>query len=191
MSSFRTLDTRSVRWRPVQGSGLEHLTVRCGNGAIMARGVVIGARGGTPYGVSYTIVCDSDWRVRVLDLETTDDRRLHLSSDGGGHWSDHGGQSLPAFDGCIDIDLAGTPFTNTLPIRRLDLDIHHDAVTLSMVYVPFDTFSPVIDGQSYRCLQPGRRFRYQALDRSFAADLSVDDDGLVIDYPTLFERVES
>jgi uncharacterized protein len=40
-------------------------------------------------------------------------------------------------------------------------------------------------------LQPGRLFRYQALDRSFAADLSVDEDGLVIDYPTLFERVES
>jgi hypothetical protein len=44
---------------------------------------------------------------------------------------------------------------------------------------------------NYRCLQPGRLFRYQALDRSFAADLSVDEDGLVIDYPTLFERVES
>jgi hypothetical protein len=78
-----------------------------------------------------------------------------------------------------------------LPIRRLDLDAGSDPVTLSMVYVPFDTFSPTIDSQCYRCLQPGRRYRYQALDRSFAADLSVDSDGLVIDYPTLFERVES
>jgi hypothetical protein len=191
MSSFRALDTRSVRWRPAQGGGLEHLTIRSVNGAIVARSVVIGARGGAPYGVSYTIVCDSDWRVRVLDLKTTDDRRLHLSSDGSGHWSDHDGQSLPVFDGCIDIDLAGTPFTNTLPIRRLDLDTDRGDVKLSMVYVPFDTFSPKIDGQCYRCLQSGRLFRYQALDRSFATDLSVDDDGLVIDYPTLFERVES
>jgi hypothetical protein len=191
MSSFRTLDTRSVRWRSLAGGGLEHLTVGPRNGAIGARGVVIGARGGTPYGVSYTIVCDSGWRVRTLDLETTDDRRLHLASDGDGHWSDQGGQPLPVFDGCVDVDLAGTPFTNTLPIRRLDLDIHHAGVTLSMVYVPFDTFSPKIDHQCYRCLQRGRLYRYQAVDRSFAADLSVDDDGLVIDYPTLFERVES
>ena len=44
---------------------------------------------------------------------------------------------------------------------------------------------------NYRCLQPRRLFRYQALDRSSVADLSVDEDGLVIDYPTLFERVES
>jgi hypothetical protein len=191
MSSFRTLAARSVRWRPVQGGGLEHLTVRPVNGAIVARGVIIGARGGAPYGVHYTIVCDSNWVVRSLGLETTDDRRLHLSSDGGGHWRDHDGRSLPDFDGCIDVDLAGTPFTNTLPIRRLDLDVDRDAVTLTMVYVPFDTFSPKIDGQCYRCLQPGRLFRYQALDRSFTADLSVDDDGLVFDYPTLFERVES
>ncbi len=187
---FRTLDSRSVRWRPVGGGGLEHLTVRAVNGSIVARSAVIGARGGTPYGVSYTIVCDSDWLVRSLELTTTDDRRLQLSSDGAGHWSDHGGRPLPQFDGCLDIDLAGTPFTNTLPVRRLDLDVGGDPAALSMVYVPFDTFAPKLDGQSYRCLQPGRLYRYQALDRSFAANLSVDDDGLVIDYPTLFERVE-
>jgi uncharacterized protein len=189
--SFRTLVTRSVRWRPVAGGGLEHLTARHVNGSIVARSVVIGARGGAPYGVSYTIVCDTGWRVRSLDLTTTDNRRLQLTSDGAGHWSGDGGQPLPQFDGCIDVDLAGTPFTNTLPIRRLDLEVGSDAVALSMVYVPFDTLSPKIDGQSYRCLQPGRLYRYQALDRSFAADLSVDGDGLVIDYPTLFERVES
>jgi hypothetical protein len=189
--SFRALDTRSVRWRPVGDDGIEHLTIRSVNGAIVARGVVVGARGGTPYGVSYTIVCDADWRVRSLALETTDDRRLRLSSDGGGHWSDHDGRSLPQFDGCLDVDLAGTPFTNTLPIGRLDLGVDRQAVTLSMVYVPFDTFAPTLDGQCYRCLQRGRLYRYQALDRSFAADLTVDDDGLVIDYPTLFERAPS
>ena len=188
--SFRTLDSRSVRWRPAQGGGLEHLTVRPENGTIVARSTVIGARGGTPYGVSYTIVCDTGWRVRSLALATTDDRRLQLSSDGNGHWSDQGGRALPQFDGCIDVDLAGTPFTNTLPIRRLDLGAGREPVSMFMVYVPFDTFAPTIDGQSYRCLQPGRLYRYQALDRSFSADLSVDGDGLVIDYPTLFERVE-
>jgi hypothetical protein len=189
--SFRMLDARTVRWRPAQGGGLEHLTVRLENGTIVARSTVIGARGGTPYGVSYTIVCDAGWGVRSLALATTDDRRLHLSSDGIGHWSDQDGRRLPQFDGCMDVDLAGTPFTNTLPIRRLDLGVGREPVSMFMVYVPFDTFAPMIDGQSYRCLQPGRLYRYQALDCSFSADLSVDGDGLVIDYPTLFERVES
>jgi hypothetical protein len=59
-----------------------------------------------------------------------------------------------------------------------------------MAYIPFDTFRPTIDEQRYRCLDPGRLYRYEAVDRSFAADLSVDEDGLVTDYPGLFTRLE-
>jgi hypothetical protein len=58
-----------------------------------------------------------------------------------------------------------------------------------MVYIPFSTFAPTIDEQRYRCLEAGRLYRYEAVDRSFAADLTVDEDGLVVDYPGLFHRV--
>ena len=51
-----------------------------------------------------------------------------------------------------------------------------------MLYVPFQTFEPTVDEQRYRCQRPGL-YRYEAVDGSFAADLSVDEDGLVIDYP--------
>jgi hypothetical protein len=57
-----------------------------------------------------------------------------------------------------------------------------------MLYVPFATFEPAVDGQRYRCLKPGL-YRYEAVDRTFTANLTVDEDGLVIDYPTLFHRV--
>ena len=60
---------------------------------------------------------------------------------------------------------------------------------LRMVYVPFDTFEPIVDGQTYTCIEPGRRFLYEAADRSFSAELSIDGDGLVTDYPSLFERM--
>ena len=59
---------------------------------------------------------------------------------------------------------------------------------MTMLYVPFDSFAPVRDEQVYACLEPGRRFRYQAADRAFAAELTVDADGLVEDYPGLFSR---
>ena len=58
-----------------------------------------------------------------------------------------------------------------------------------MVYVPFDSFEPVVDRQRYTCLTPARLYRYQAADRTFTADLPVDEDGLVLDYPTLFKRL--
>ena len=90
---------------------------------------------------------------------------------------------------CIDIDLAGTPFTNTLPIRRLNLTRRSGTAKLRMLYVPFDSFEPTVDGQHYTCLEDGRLYRYQAEDGSFTADLPVDEDGLVLDYPTLFRRL--
>ncbi|KHJ54797.1 transcriptional regulator [Aureimonas altamirensis] len=179
-----------VRWRPLDGDGLEQLSLRpAAAGGITARGVVIGARGGKTYGVSYRIDCDAGWTIRRLGLAVTDGRRLALESDGNGNWRTADGTALPDLAGCIDVDLAGTPFTNTLPIRRLGLTPDHGTVELSMVYVPFDSFEPVVDGQRYTCLTPARLYRYQAADRTFTADLPVDEDGLVLDYPTLFKRL--
>ncbi|WP_077959778.1 putative glycolipid-binding domain-containing protein [Ensifer adhaerens] len=190
---FRALSSTTVRWRPLEGEGLEHLTltkIETTDGAVIrAVGVLIGSRGGTPYGVRYRIDCDDGWHVRKLMVDTTDGRSLHLRSDLPGQWLTARGLPLPEFDGCIDIDLAGTPFTNTLPIRRLKLDRQSGIARLKMLYVPFDTFEPVVDGQHYTCLDDFRLYRYEAEDRSFTADLPVDEDGLVIDYPTLFQRL--
>lgn len=190
---FRALSQTTVRWRPLEGEGLEHLTlmqIDTANGAVIrAVGVLIGNRGGTPYGVRYRIDCDAGWLVRKLVVDTTDGRSLHLRSDHPGQWATSGGTALPELDGCVDIDLAGTPFTNTLPIRRLGLTRQSGTARLKMLYVPFDTFEPVVDGQHYTCLDDFRLYRYEAEDRSFAADLPVDEDGLVIDYPTLFLRL--
>jgi uncharacterized protein len=187
--SFPSLSPRSVRWRPVDSIGLEHLSIRPEGDGILADSVLIGDRGGTPYGVRYRVACDRGWHVLSLDVDTTDGRSLHLKSDGTGTWRNQDGASLAAFDGCIDIDLAGSPFTNTLPIRRLDLQKGAAAVELRMLYVPFDTFEPIVDEQRYRCLKDDALYRYEAVDRTFAADLPVDRDGLVLDYPTLFERI--
>jgi hypothetical protein len=178
----------SVRWRPVSGAGLEHLTLAYDEHGARARSVVIGERGGRHYGVRYELACDAGWAVRRLDLATTDGVTVKLRSDGFGHWRDDGDAALPLFDGCIDVDLAGTPFTNTLPIRRLAWT-EGKPVELAMLYIPFDSFAPTIDRQRYTCLRQARLFRYEAVDGSFEAQLPIDEDGLVLDYPSLFERI--
>ena len=169
--------------------GLEHLDLAPEDGAIVADGVVIGSRGGVPYGTRYRLVCDAGWVTRRLDIAATDGRGLALRADGAGNWSDGDGRALPELDGAIDIDLAGSPFTNTPPIRRLARLAEGEAVEFRMAYIPFDTFRPTIDEQRYRCREPGRLYHYEAIDRSFAADLPVDEDGLVTDYPGLFTRL--
>ncbi len=180
----------SARWRPVGAEGLEHLDLRLDDDAIIADSVVIGNRGGIPYGLRYRLVCGVDWVTRSLDITATDGRSLHLRSDGEGEWTDGEGFPIAHLDGCIDVDLAGSPFTNTLPIRRAGLVGGGAAAEFRMAYIPFDTFKPAVDGQLYRCLEQDRLYRYEATDRSFSADLTVDEDGLVTDYPGLFTRVE-
>ncbi|MBC2886947.1 putative glycolipid-binding domain-containing protein [Ochrobactrum sp. CM-21-5] len=186
---FRTLLPTAARWRSLEGEGLEHLDLAPAEQSIRADGVIIGERSGTPYGVRYSLDCDRAWRVLHFLIETTSGHRLELKADGEGHWSTMGSVRLPEFDGCIDIDLAGTPFTNTLPVRRLGLTPEAGTVQLDMLYVPFDSFRPLRDSQRYTCLEEGKLYRYEAADRPFTAELPVDEDGLVTDYPTLFRRI--
>ncbi|WP_420961356.1 putative glycolipid-binding domain-containing protein [Brucella sp. IR073] len=188
---FRALPPKTVRWRSTEGEGLEHLVLTPLDGGIHADSVVIGERGGLPYGIRYRIYCDPNWTVRAFTIESMTGQHLALMSDGEGHWRTPAGEAQPQFDGCIDIDLSGTPFTNTLPIRRLSLTPQAGTAKLTMLYVPFDSFEPFRDGQHYTCLEQERLYRYETEDRSFTADLPVDEDGLVLDYPGLFERLKA
>lgn len=188
--SFPRPRRRTVRWRPAEGEGIEHLTIGPEGGDTVARGVIVGDRGGRAYGVDYTIVCGPDWAVRALDLGTTDGMALSLRADGLGAWTNHDGKPLADLAGAIDVDLAGSAFTSTLPIRRLWPDLGRRSAHLAMLRVPFDSFVPTRDGQVYTGLEGGRRFRYEAPGRGVAAELPVDEDGLVLDHPTLFRRVK-
>jgi hypothetical protein len=101
------------------------------------------------------------------------------------------GTHLPALDGCIDIDIWPTPFTNTFPIHRASLAVGARA-EFTMVYVDAGSGA----GIAYRAMRQGYTrlapalYRYENLDGSgFAAELPVDADGIVIDYQGLFRRL--
>jgi hypothetical protein len=82
--------------------------------------------------------------------------------------------------------LSGTPLTNTLPIRRLQ--VGGEGAVIEALYVPFDDFEPIRDLQRYICVEEGRLYRYEAVDGGFSAEIEVDDQGLVLSYPPLFAR---
>jgi hypothetical protein len=180
---------RSARWSSIDGRGLTHVSLKPDDDGIVIDGVAIGDREATRYGAYFRIVCDTNWATRRLAVDTTDGHRIRVASGGDGRWVDGKGTALPEFDGCIDVDLEGTPITNTLPIRRLNLEPGSAAVELRMLYVPFDTFRPLVDEQRYRCVSH-LHYRYEAVDGSFDAGITVDEDGLVVDYPPLFSRLD-
>jgi hypothetical protein len=180
---------RILRYAPVDGAGLEHLHVYGRPDTIRARGTLIGETGGKRFGLLYEITLDPDWTFRSVLFQRTDGVMKVISSDGKGNWVDMFDEPLPQLAGCIDIDIAGTPFTNTLPIRRHTHWVTGQPERFDMAWVPLDTLEPVRDGQIYTPLGEGR-WRYQAADGSFEAGITVDEDGFVLDYAGSFRRAE-
>jgi hypothetical protein len=119
------------------------------------------------------------------------EQMIRLESDGLGNWANEWGHSAPELKGCFDVDITATPFTNTLPIRRLRLAPGQSA-EIKVVYITIPEMQVRVEPQEYTCLETssaGGRFRFESLSDGFTAVITVDADGLVQDYPGLFKRV--
>ncbi len=183
----------NVLWQRVNAPGLEHLRLASVREGFVADGVLLTVLDGTPVRASYHIRCDTAWRVRRVDVTPGGEsaQTLTLQSDGEGHWINSAGEPLPALEGCIDVDIFPTPFTNTLPIRRLAL-APGDSAEITVAFVELPALSVQPAKQRYTCLETGRegaRYRFEGLESGFTAELRVDTDGLVRDYPGWFRRV--
>jgi hypothetical protein len=138
--------------------------------------------------LSYDVELDKSWWVHLFRVAAIDGRTLACVSLGPGKWRDERGKQLGHLAGCIDIDLSFSPFTNSLPVHRINFSTA-ETREFSMLWVPTETLNPIPDGQRYTCIKPGRCFRYEATDGSFKAEIEFDEFGLVQDYPGLFRRI--
>ena len=120
-----------------------------------------------------------------LELVGTKEK-IKLESDGHGNWSNDSG-IITKLHGAIDIDISATPFTNTLPIRRLKLRKKQSAEIL-VVYLTIPELSIDIDQQRYTCLSKNT-YLFEQTNRNFAREIEVDKNGLVVTYPGLFKRL--
>jgi uncharacterized protein len=167
---------------------VQQVTIEPEGDGLNATGVVVGEGDAGSYAGWFHLFIDADWRVTRFAVHHTAGTWLHLQAHGLGQWIDDRNQPLSEFDGCIDIDISATPFTNTLPVRRLSWQAGQSR-DLEMLYIPFETLKPRRDRQRYTCLQPSRLFRYEGLLDGFTAEITIDEDGLVVDYAGLFQRI--
>jgi uncharacterized protein len=178
-----------ARWQDWDARGIEHLVLREGAREIVAESVIVGSLDDSSFALRYRIRCDKSWRVRSAEIVAVgENRKVEISSDGKGNWSDASGKALPKLAGAIDIDLSVTPFTNTLPIRRLKLRAGQSAEIVT-VYILAPALTLATDPQRYTCIEPRRRYRYESLESDFTRDIEVDDHALVVTYPGLFRRL--
>jgi hypothetical protein len=183
---------REAMWSAWQGPGLGHLRLAVRESGVVADGLVLGVADGHPFRLSYEVRCDPYWRVRAARVGVPGEPpRVELLSDGEGNWTRPDGRAVTYFKGCEYVDISETPFTNTLPIRRLGL-APGESADIFVAYFDGTELQPWPEPQRYTCLEKGGGcglYRFESLDGGFTADLPVDSDDLVLDYPGLFRRI--
>ena len=183
---------REVMWRAWEEPGLGHLRLAVRDGGVIANGIVLGVAEGRPFRLAYEVRCDAYWRVRYARVGVPGESpKTELLSDGEGNWATSDGRAVAYLEGCGYVDISETPYTNTLPIRRLGL-APAESADVSVAYFDGYELQPWPEPQRYTRLDEGDgggMYRFVSLDGGLTADLAVDSDGLVVDYPRLFKRV--
>jgi hypothetical protein len=178
---------RSIVWEWCDRPGIEHLLLALDDDKSRADGIVVVGFEGTLLRLRYTVLCDAQWRFRraAISAESSgESRQRRIERSQHGEWTIDG-TARPDLAACTDIDIMGTPFTNTLPIRRLVL-APEQSVAISVVYVRIPDLDISVAMQDYT--RHGAGFRYRSLESGFTAELSVDADGIIIDYGTIWRR---
>ncbi len=177
----------NLLWTGLVHQSLEHCIVTAEDAGPEALSTIVGSHQGVAYTVDYHIKTNAGWQVLFADISCRlNDRTYALELKGDdGRWWINGGYA-PQFEGCIDIDIPLTPFTNTLPIRRLGLAAGEEQ-EIEVLYLDLleEQIRPV--RQRYRRLS-ATRYHYENVPNDFEADIRIDESGFVIDYPSLFIR---
>jgi hypothetical protein len=185
---------RGAAWRHIGArEGFETAFVRVYGSGYQFDGFTAAVEDREVWAVRYSITVDAAWRtrgVRMWRRNVAGERETTLDSDGEGRWVTDGSRAAQ-LDGCLDVDLETSACTNTLPVRRLGLQVGEsaevpavylraldlDVERLEQVYTRVDAHE---DGQCYD---------YEAPTFGFNARLTFDRAGLVLDYPGIAERV--
>ncbi len=180
---------RAVVWKSLLIDGTDYCGLWHTAEGWMLKGTVVGVlKDQRPMLANYEIHCDENWlthRVQVERAIGSDIKNLSLSVESRGLWRSSG-QELREVAGCDDVDLAATPATNTLAIRRLNLQIgSSESIIAAWVKFPELTVQPL--SQRYTRLAQNT-YRY-ASNTGFSAEIVVDDLGLVTSYPGGWERI--
>jgi hypothetical protein len=141
---------------------------------------------------TFSVVVGGDWvtrRVEAMAVSAAGESRRVLEA-GDGRWTVDGA-ARPDLDGCVDVDIAATPLTNTFPIRRLAHLAVGEQATSGVAWVDVPALGVTRVDQTYERLgdQDGRaRWRYSdPLHGAF--ELTVDAEGLVVDYEGFARRI--
>lgn len=186
MISYSSPDGRKVESVRVAVSGL----------ALRATGYIVSTQD-PAYGASYSIVVDAEGRTRRITVRCDDvsgERSLSLTRSQGGPWiaeSVSGSSPLPALSDAVDVFVADSAFSASLPVRRLAL--HRTAgaeaeITVASISLPDLAVTPEVhSGRNESVTADGALIAYSGPYGH--QTVVVDKDGLFVRAEGLTERV--
>lgn len=176
-------------WRRTDVEGLERLELTIAPEGVTAHSTVICLEEGG-FRIDHSWRLDPEWRALSVTVErrnVSGHGHLRLERAGSGWRVD--GAPRPDLEGAEEPDLSVTPFCNTLPIRRTS-ERAGASLTLDTAYIDGPALTVARSRQRYDRQGPGRlRYVDLGLSKGFEADLTVDDQGLILRYEHLFERI--
>ena len=182
---------KSIVWEGLANDTEEHCSINFLDTGILVRSEVEGWAGTVPVYAEYFIRLDLQWNVKefMIEFHVSDHKHaFNLTRDVAGNWADSEGNACPEFNGCSYIDISLTPLTNSLPINSLKMAIG-ESHEFSLIYIDVLEAEMRLDHQKYT-RQSSNSYRFENDGGKFTADITVDEDGFVIDYPKLFQMLK-
>jgi hypothetical protein len=172
--------------------GFEVVFLRSGPDGHRIEGHAAAVEDGEAWAIRYAIVLAADWTTRsahVIGRSASGERELALEHDGAGAWRVDGA-AAPHLDGCLDVDLEASSFTNAFPVHRLGLAIGQGAEAPAAYVRALDLRVERLEQHYERIEDEGTRERYDysAPRFDYADRLVYDEHGLVLEYPGLAVR---
>ncbi|MGQ2982524.1 putative glycolipid-binding domain-containing protein [Flavobacterium sp.] len=182
---------KSIVWKGLANDTEEHCAVNFLGEEIIVRSEIEGWASHKAVYAEYVLHLTKGWEVLKADIEFhigDHQHSWHLQCDDRGNWKDTLGKAYPELQGCRFLDISLTPFTNSLPINALQLS-EGSSAEFDLVY--FDILENNIrrDRQKYTRM-PGNVYRFENGGGYFTADIIVDADGFVTNYPNLFKMLK-
>ena len=192
---------RTLVWRGLDEWRAEYAEVVLHADRLLARGTQVGVDP-APYRIEYALDTSDDFITSRLTVDAAGagwSRRLDLRRAAEGGWelsadaSGEAGVPSPGGDAgvlaeALDCDLARSPLTNAMPVLREGLLAGGEPHDFVMAWVSVPDLGVHRSEQRYEPVAPGR-VRYVGKHRDFVGELDLDEDGFVVRYPELAERV--
>jgi hypothetical protein len=182
---------KHLQWRGLDTDSYESCRIRNNEQDLVIDSMIVGRENENKFRMSYVLTLSADWKVKELSLESLinhEEHSIRLQRNAAGHWSQNGA-AMPQFAGVDYLDISLTPLTNSLPVNRLRLSINESAI-IDVVYI--DVLANTIRRVQQKYTRNDElSYQFENVPNDFEARITVDESGLVTQYPGLFGRMES